>query len=440
MNSRIQTLTLSHKNSNHRINFLFEAKISIKKTYKLFKNQISIIKKYVDDMLKKNFIRLNISNYAFFVLIVKKFKENLRVCMKYKTLNAFTIKNRNASSLIKKILTRLCVVKINNKFDIIVVFNEIRDKKKNEKKTTFLTRYKLFEYVIMFFELCNALEIFQFFINITLREYWNDFCTTYLNDILIYNNNREKHVKHVNEVFDRLKKANLFLNIDKCDFFVIEMKYLKLIIIIMRIKMNSIKTNVIINWKASRNLKNVQTFFDFVNFYRKFILNYFKLIVSLIKLIKILKKDFVFSWDLDDFKKKTFQILKIAFITISILIHFDLDKKIWIKSDASKYVITTMISQMIDEILRFVIFMFKKMFLVECNYEIYDKKLLAIIKVFEKWRSKCVETFVKNSMKVLTNHKNLKHLITLKQLNRRQTRWAKFLSKFNFRIIYRFEI
>ena len=213
----------------------------------MFKDQISMIKKYVNDMLKKDFIRLNVSNYTFFILIVKKFEENLRVCMNYKALNALTIKNRNVFLLIKEILTRLCVVKIYSKFDIIVVFNEIRIKERNEKKTTFLTRYELFEYVIISFELCNALEIFQFFINVTLREYLDDFCTTYLNDILIYNNNREKHVKHVNKVLDRLKKTNLFLNIDKCNFFVIEMKYLRLIIIIMRIKMNSIKVNVIIN-------------------------------------------------------------------------------------------------------------------------------------------------------------------------------------------------
>ena len=156
--------------------------------------------------------------------------------MNYKVLNAFTIKNRNALFLIKEILTRLCVVKIYNKFDILVVFNEIRVKKKNEKKTMFLTRYEFYEYVIMFFELCNALEIFQFFINVTLREYLNDFCTTYLNNILIYNNIHEEHVKHMNKVLDRLKKANLFLNIDKCDFFVIEMIYLRLIIIIMKSK------------------------------------------------------------------------------------------------------------------------------------------------------------------------------------------------------------
>ena len=161
--------------------------------------------------------------------------------MNYTILNAFTIENRNAFSLIKEILTRLCVVKIYNKFDIIVVFNEIRLKRKT-RKITFLTRYESFEYVIMSFELCNAFEIFQSFINVTLREYLNDFCTTYLNDILIYNNNREEHVKHVNKILKRLKKKQICF----C-FFVIEMKYLKLIIITKKIKMNSIKINVIIN-------------------------------------------------------------------------------------------------------------------------------------------------------------------------------------------------
>ena len=120
-------------------------------------------------------------------------------------------------------------------------------KRKTKKKTTFLTRYEFFEYVIIFFELCNALEIFQFFINVILREYLIDFCTTYLNDILIYNNNCEEHVKHVNKMLDRLKKINLFLNIDKCDFFIIKMKYLKLIIITKEIKINSIKIIIIIN-------------------------------------------------------------------------------------------------------------------------------------------------------------------------------------------------
>ena len=198
-------------------------------------------------MLSKDFIRLNYFDYFSSVLIVKKSKKEFRICVDYRILNALTIKNRNTSSLIREILIRLCVAKIYIKFDIIATFNEIRIKKKNEHKIAFLIRYNLFEYVVMSFELCNASSTFQFFINATLREYLNDFCTVYLNDILIYSDNREKHIEHVNKVLERFQKIELFLDIDKCEFFATKVKYLNLIITIEDIKMNSIKVDVVIN-------------------------------------------------------------------------------------------------------------------------------------------------------------------------------------------------
>ena len=111
-------------------------------------------------MLNKNFIKFNISKYVVFVLIIKKFDENLKICVNYKIFNVLTIKNRNALSFIKKTLIKFCSTKIYNKFDIIVMFNKIRIKKNHEKKTTFLIRYDLFEYVIMFFELYNVSKTF----------------------------------------------------------------------------------------------------------------------------------------------------------------------------------------------------------------------------------------------------------------------------------------
>ena len=84
--------------------------------------------------------------------------------------------------------------------------------------------------------------------------------------------------------------------------------------------------------------------------------------------------------------------------------------------------------------------MSQKMFFAKCNYEIYDKKLLIIIKVFEKWRLECANTFVKNSIKIIFDHKNFEHFMIIKQLNRRQIKWIEFFAKFNFKIIYRFEI
>ena len=133
--------------------------------------------------------------------------------------------------------------------------------------------------------------------------------------------------------------------------------------------------------------------------------------------------------------------MKLIFIIVFILIHFDFDKKTWIEIDFSNYVVVAILSQKEEnDQLHFVAFMSKKMSFAKCNYEIYNKKLLIIIRIFEKWKSKYADTSMKNSIRIFIDHKNLEHFITIKQLNRRQIRWVEFLSKFNLQIIYRFDV
>ncbi len=99
----------------------------------------------------------------------------------------------------------------------------------------------------MLFNLYNESILFQKYINNTLREYLNKFCTAYLNDILIYFNNKLKHEIHVKLILRKLQEANLQMNIIKCKFHVTQILYLELIIIIEEIKMNSFKINIIVN-------------------------------------------------------------------------------------------------------------------------------------------------------------------------------------------------
>ncbi|KAI9041724.1 uncharacterized protein KD926_006623 [Aspergillus affinis] len=80
---------------------------------------------------------------------------------------------------------------------------------------------------------------------------------------------------------------------------------------------------------------------------------------------------------------------------------------------------------------------FSKMTPAETNFMIYDKELLAIVRSFETWRPELASVVPSNPVKVYTDHRNLQHFMTTKQLNRRQVRWAEFLSEFNFKIMYR---
>ena len=87
-----------------------------------------------------------------------------------------------------------------------------------------------------------------------------------------------------------------------------------------------------------------------------------------------------------------------------------------------------------DSILHPVAFFSTKNSPVECNYEIYDKELMAIVCAFEHWQAELQS--VKNPIQVLSDNKNLEYFLTSKLLNRRQAKWAEFLSRFNFKITY----
>ena len=155
-------------------------------------------------------------------------------------MNVIIVKNRYFLLLIFKILNRLNRVKIFIKLDIIVAFNKLKIKENNEFLIAFRTRFELFEYLIMFFELCNDLASFQSYINDALREYLNNFYIAYLDDILIYNDNEVEHEIHVKRVLTKLRDIDLQINVIKCVFHVIEISYLKLIIIIKDVMMRDL--------------------------------------------------------------------------------------------------------------------------------------------------------------------------------------------------------
>lgn len=213
-----------HRPIDHKIELQKEAVPPAKRAYGMSREQANVVKAYVDEMLGKGYIRKSLSPYAAPVLIVKKPDGGLRIYIDYRALNALTIKNRNAPPLIRETLAKLYAARIYSKFDIIAAFNEIRMKEGDKEKIAFLTRYSLFEYVVMPFGLCNAPSTFQSFINDVLREYLDVFCSAYLDDILVYSNSKDEHIEHVGKVLGKLKDAGLFLDINKCEFHVKEVK------------------------------------------------------------------------------------------------------------------------------------------------------------------------------------------------------------------------
>ena len=399
--------------------------------YSLSRPELEALKAWLDENLSKGYIRASSSPAGAPILFVKKGDGSLRLCVDYRGLNAGTIKNRYPLPLIAETLMQISKARWFTILDVRGAYNLIRVADGEEWKTAFRTRYGLFETLVMPFGLTNAPASFQHFINDALRPFLDRFASAYLDDILIYSETLEEHKSHVRQVLQKLSDNGLHLKPEKCQFFREEVKYLGLIIGREGIKMDSHKTDTVRDWPTPEKLHDVRSFLGFANFYRRFIRSYSEITRPLTLLTR---KEVPWQWGPE--QQQAFDRLKAAFTTGPILQRFDYDKDIIVETDASDYVSAGVLSQYGDDgLLHPVAFFSKKHSPAECNYEIYDKELMAIIRCFEEWRAELQSAA--NPIQVLSDHKNLEYFMTNKLLNRRQARWAQFLSQFNFQIIYR---
>ena len=194
--------------------------------------------------------------------------------------------------------------------------------------------------------------------------------------------------------------------------------------------MNSQKVKTVIDWVKSINLKEVQSFINFTNFYCQFIQNFFKIVKSLVTLTR---KEVSFAWTENCIK--AFQNLKQFMIKTSVLRHFNLNCQIILKTDISDLVISEILSQYDNEgVLHSVTFYNKSMISAECNYYIYNKELLIIIHCFKHWHSELKHTDL--LIQVFTDHQAMKTFMKNKKLIHRQIRYLNILSEFNFQMIF----
>jgi hypothetical protein len=337
------------------------------------------------------------------ILFVPKKNGKMRMCVDYHTLNAMTIKNRYPLSLTNDLIEKLQGAKIFLKLDLKSGYNLVRIKEGDEWKTAFRTKYGLFEYLVMPFGLANTPAAFQHFMNDIFRDLLDIYVVVYLDDILIFSKTREEHVNHVREVLKRLKENHLYCQLEKCSFFIPEVDYLGIIASGEGIRVDPSKVAQAVDWPVPKNIKNLQEFLGFANFYRRFIGNYSKIACPLFDL---LHKDQPWKWTTRE--QKALDDMKSALQTAPVLIQPDLYKELFLECDASDFATGAILSQKGSEgKLHPVAFLSKSLSPAEKNYDIFDKELLAIIRAFKEWRHLLEGS--ETPIQVLTDHRNLEH-------------------------------
>ena len=390
------------------------------------------MKDYISESLAKGHIRPSSSPVAAGFFFVKKKDGGLRPCLDFRELNRITIRDPYPLPLIPDLFNQVAGAKWFSKMDLRGAYNLVRIKEGDEWKTAFNTPEGHYENLVMPFGLTNAPAVFQHFVNDIFSHLIGRFVVIYLDDILVYSPDLDTHKIHVRQVLQILRANKLFAKLEKCVFAVKELPFLGYVLSDSGFRMDPEKVRAIMDWDLPENLKALQRFLGFANFYRKFIKNY-SLVVK--PLTDMTRKGSDFSkWS--HAAKTAFTSLKERFTSAPILVQPDVSLPFIVEVDSSEVGVGAVLSQGLSPgEWRPCAFFSKKLSTAERNYDIGNRELLAIKLALEEWRH-FLEGAV-HPVTVITDHKNLVYLESAKRLTPRQARWSLFFTRFNFVITYR---
>ncbi|EPS35050.1 hypothetical protein H072_11652 [Dactylellina haptotyla CBS 200.50] len=343
--------------------------------YACTKDELEALREYIEENLRKGYIRPSRSPAGHPILFVPKKNRKLRICIDYRSLNAITIKDRNSLPQINESLDRLIKATHFTKLNIIVAYHNLQVAPKDVWKTAFRCRYKLFEYLIMPMGLTNAPASFQTFMNHVLKDHIDKICIVYLDDILVYSKNPEEHRQHVITVLEALDKYNLKVELEKTEFEVTECEFLGAIVTTEGIKMDPKKVDAIQKWPRPQNVKDIQAFLGLCNYYRRFIKQYSHMSTALSELTKI-----GVHFDMTPSRIRAFNILKEFFLSAPILKLYDPDLPIKIEIDVSDAALGACLCQLQPNQEWYPIaYLSHKFDATKLRYPIHDKELMAIV-------------------------------------------------------------
>jgi len=350
------------------------------KVYLLSREEREEVQEFVKEQLRKGYIQPSKSPQMAPVFFVGKKDGKKRMVQDYQYLNEWTIKKNYPLPLILDVLENIGTKKVFMKMDLRWGYNNVRIKEGDKWKAAFTTPEGSFEPTVMFFRLTNSPATFQTMMNELLRDLTNTGkVAVFIDDVIVGTETEEGHDELVAEVIKRLEENDLYVKPEKCKWKVKEVDFLGVVIGPEGIKMEKEKVKEVLEWPTPKCVKDVQKFLGLANYYRQFIEGFATVARPLHDLVKKDKK-----WEWTEKEEKVFQKLKERFTKEPVLAAPNIDKKMRMEVDASDYAMGgVLLMECGDELWRPVAFLSKSLNEMERNYEIHDKKMLAIIRGLE---------------------------------------------------------
>ena len=421
-----------HRPYDCAINLVPGAKLPTGRLYSISRPEQSALKDYISQSLASGIIRPSSSPLAAGFFFVKKKDGSLRPCIDFRQLNDITVKNKYPLPLLSSSFEPLVGSTIFSKLDLRNAYHLVRIKEGDEWKTAFNTPLGHFEYLVLPFGLTNAPAVFQCLVNDVLRDMINVFVVVYLDDLLIFSKSRDEHVVHVRLVLQRLLENRLFVKAEKCEFHTTSLEFLGHIVQEGKVSTDPKKVRAVREWPVPRSRLDLQRFLGFANFYRRFIMNFSSIAAPLCALTST---RVAFSWTPE--ADRAFSFLKDAFSSAPVLAYPDPDRPFIVEVDASDSGVGAVLSQRdaVSGKIHPCAFFSRRLSPAERNYAVGDRELLAAHAALSEWRHWLEGA--RFPFSVLTDHKNLVFIRSVKRVSARQARWASFFSRFDFTISFK---
>ncbi|XP_052732508.1 uncharacterized protein LOC108341297 [Vigna angularis] len=338
--------------------------------YRMAPAELVELKKQIEELLDKRFIRSSASPWGAPVLLVKKKDGSSRLCIDYRQLNKLTIKNKYPLPRIDDLLDQLQGACVFSKIDLRSGYHQIRVKEGDIHKTAFRSRYGHYEYVVMPFGVTNAPAIFMDYMNRIFRPYLDKFVVVFIDDILIYSKNFDEHDDHLRIVLSVLREKELYAKRSKCEFWMKEIQFLGHVVSAGGISVDPAKVKAVLDWESPRSVTEVRSFVGLAAYYRRFIEGFSKIVAPLTYLTR---KDQPFAWT--DRCEESFQELKKKLTSAPVLVIPDTAKPFEVYCDASYQGLGCVLMQE----RKVVAYASRQLKIHEKNYPTHDLELAAVV-------------------------------------------------------------
>jgi hypothetical protein len=208
------------------------------------------------------------------------------MCVDCRAINNITIRYRYPIPRLDDMLDELSGSIVFSKIDLRSGYHQIHMSLGDEWKTAFKTKFGFYEWLVMPFGLTNAPNTFMRLMNEVLHAFIGKFVVVYFDDILIYSKSHDDHIEHLHVVFDVLRDARLFGNLEKCTFSTVHVSFLGYVVTSQGIEMDEAKIVAITSWPLPTMVTQVRSFLGLAGFYRRFVRDFSTIAAPLHELTK----------------------------------------------------------------------------------------------------------------------------------------------------------